>query len=321
MTKEIMNNKEDSFNRYFYVINYHRYEKELCEMEMRSLFEEVTDKKYILSNRYIDPSRSPFIKHSISIKYCADSLEEISYRIKEDNVKYDDFKVIYIKSEDGDVEYEERIKGAKYIGCAVTGSSDLHKYTVALAISKIKDKWIFGEYKKNDGTRYTYDDKPYSYSNALSIKVAQSIVNIAVGNELECRLIDPCCGVGTVVIEALNLGINVSGCELNEPIALNARGNLEYFGYNKDIITIGDMHTIKGEYDVAIVDIPYGLFSSVTLEEQINIIKTSRRIAKKLVLITFEDMDNLVISAGFNIVDQCCIHKNNNFKRYVSICK
>lgn len=321
MTREIMNNKEDNSKLYFYVINYHRYEKELCEMEMGYLFEEFTGKKCILSYRYINPSRSPFIRHSIAIKYWADSVEEIIYKIKEDKVAYDDFKVIYIKSEDGDVEYEERIKSAKSIGCAITGSSDLHKYTVVLGISKVNGKWIFGEYQKNDGNRYTHDDKPYSYSNALSIKVAQSIVNIAVGNDLNATLIDPCCGVGTVVIEALNLGIDVNGYELNESIALNAKGNLEYFGYSKDIITIGDMHTIKNQYDVAIIDIPYGLFSSVTLEQQVNIIKTSRKIAKKLVIITFEDMDDIIISSGFNIKNQCCIYKNNNFKRYISVCK
>ena len=80
------------------------------------------------------------------------------------------------------------------------------------------------------------------------------------------------------------------------------------------------MHAIKDNFDVAIVDIPYGLFSPITLQEQIDIINTSRRISKKLVLITFEDMDNLVERAGFNILDKCCVTKNN-FKRYISICE
>lgn len=319
MNKDFINNNIDN-KEYFYVVNYPTYEKELCEMEMKYLFNKSPENKYIFSNRYINPSRSPFIKHSISVIYSADTLEEIVYRIKEDNVSYDDFKVIYIKSEDGDVEYSQRLKSVKDIGFVVTGFPDLHNPKVVLAVSKVKDKWIFGEYEKNDYKWHSHDDKPYSYSNALSLKVAKSLVNIAVGNDLDCTLIDPCCGVGTVVIEALDLGVNVRGYELSKSIAFNARENLEHFGYERDIITMGDMHTIDREYDVAIVDIPYGLFSPVTLQEQIDIINTSRKIAKKLVIITFEDMDDLVKSAGFKILDQCSVSKNN-FKRYISICK
>lgn len=43
--------------------------------------------------------------------------------------------------------------------------------------------------------------------------------------------------------------------------------NLEFFGY-KNVITSGDMHNIEEKYDVAIIDLPYGVFTSTTLEEQ-----------------------------------------------------
>ena len=69
------------------------------------------------------------------------------------------------------------------------------------------------------------------------------------------------------------------------------------------------MHDINEIFDVAIVDIPYGLYSPVTLEEQVDIISTSRRIVHKMVIITFEDMDNLIISAGFKIVEKGYMRK------------
>ena len=43
---------------------------------------------------------------------------------------------------------------------------------------------------------------------------------------------------------------------------------------NREIITSGDMHDIKEKYDVAIVDIPYGLYSPITSQEQKDIINT-----------------------------------------------
>ena len=72
--------------------------------------------------------------------------------------------------------------------------------------------------------------------------------------------------------------------------------------------------------DVAIVDIPYGLYSPITVQEQVDIINTSRRIARRLVIITFEDMDNIIISAGFRILDKCYMTKGN-MKREISICE
>ena len=118
----------------------------------------------------------------------------------------------------------------------------------------------------------------------------------------------------------LDLGFDVRGYEISKSIACNARNNIEYLGYNREIITSGDMHDIKEKYDVAIVDIPYGLYSPITVQEQVDIINTSRRIARRLVIITFEDMDNIIISAGFRILDKCYMTKGN-MKREISICE
>ena len=235
-------------------------------------------------------------------------------------IKYDDFKVNYMKSEDGDVSYEERLKAIRGIGFVVTGFPDMHNPKVELAVTKFKDKWIFGELIKNDFKWQKHNDKPYSYSNAIPLRMARALVNIATCDDRSLNIIDPCCGVGTVVIEALDLGFDVRGYEISKSIACNARNNIEYLGYNREIITSGDMHDIKEKYDVAIVDIPYGLYSPITVQEQVDIINTSRRIARRLVIITFEDMDNIIISAGFRILDKCYMTKGN-MKREISICE
>ena len=206
------------------------------------------------------------------------------------------------------------------IGFVIIGFPDIHNPKINLAITKVKDKWIFGEFVKNDFRWQKHNDKPHSYSNAVTLRMARALVNIAVGDNRELTLVDPCCGVGTVVIEALDLGINVKGYEISKPIAYNARNNIEFLGYNREIITSGDMHNINEVFDVAIVDIPYGLYSPITSQEQKDIINTSRRIARRLVIITFEDMDNIIISAGFRILDKCYMTKGN-MKREISICE
>ena len=115
------------------------------------------------------------------------------------------------------------------------------------------------------------------------------------------------------------MGINVKGYEINKNIAENAQKNLEFFGY-KNVITSGDMHNIEEKYDVAIIDLPYGVFTSTTLEEQTALMKTARRITNKLVIVTFEDMDKYIIEAGFNIINKSYVSKGK-FKRYINICE
>lgn len=321
MKNEVIKSEcENTLGKYFYFINCSEMEKELCNMEMKSIFGKGPKEKYLFSEKNFDPSRSPFIKLQIKSIYIEENLENIINKIKEDKISYDDFKVNYIKSEDGDVSYEERLKAVKKIGFVVTGFPDIHNPKIELAITKVKDKWIFGELNRNNFQWQKHNDKPHSYSNAVPLRMARALVNIAVGDNRDLSLVDPCCGVGTVVIEALDLGINVKGYEISKSIAYNARNNIEFLGYNREIITSGDMHNINEAFDVAIVDIPYGLFSPVTLKEQMDIINTSRRIAHKLVIITFEDMDNLIISAGFKIIEKCYMTKGN-MVRQISICE
>lgn len=288
-------------------------------MELKYLLNSDMKNKYVFSDIYVNPSRSPFIKEMICIKYEEESLEKILEKIKSDKLHYDDFKVCYVRLEKNQIKYSERLDSLKRIGIAIEGEADMHNPKVLLGVTKVEDKWVFGEYKKNDFEWHIHDEKPYKYSNALTTRVARALTNIAVGNDMKIKLLDPCCGIGTVVIEALSMGINVKAYELNSNIAENAKRNIEFFGYD-NVVTHGDMHDIKEVYDVAIIDIPYGLFTPITYEEQTSIINKAREITNKLILVTFEDMSTCINEAGFHIEDICYVCKGK-FKRYIYICK
>ena len=314
--KELVTN---DIEEYFYSVNYPKYEEGLCNIEMKSLFNKIPENKYLFSNYYVDTSRSPFVKESIKVIYSENRLEDIVEKIVANKLAYDDFKVCYIKIEGGDISYEDRLRSIREIGLVIIGEAEMYKPKVTLGLTNVDGRWIFGIYEKNDFEWYSHEKKPYSYSNSLTLRMARSLVNVAVGNNLECSIIDPCCGIGTVVIEALSMGLNIKGYEINKSIASNAKKNLEFLNFEK-VIKTGDMHTIEEKFDVAIVDIPYGIFTHTTLEEQTEIIKTARRIANKVVIVTFEEMDHLIISSGFNIVDKCSLAKGT-FIRYINICE
>lgn len=303
---------------YLYIINYQDYEKSLCDMEMKYIFGNVPKEKYIYSKVNIKPSRSAFIKHKISIIYSSIDIDNIVEHIRDNKIAYNDFKVNYIKSDYDDIDYNQRLQAVKEIGFVIIGFPDIHNPKVNLAITKINNNYIFGEYEKNDLSWQRFDKMPHSYSNGLSLKMARAIINIAVQNNLDSKVIDPCCGIGTVVLEGLDLGIDIKGIEISKQIAHNARNNIEFFEYDRDIIICNDMHNLKEKYDIAIIDIHYGIFSPITYEEQVKIIKTSRKIAEKVILISFEDMDKELMQEGFKVIDKGTIVKNR-FTRYITI--
>jgi len=308
-----------NIKEYFYLINFAEQEKELCQLEMKYIFNYRPEEKYILSDIDTNPTRSPFIKEKISILFSGNSIDDLVEQVLENKIAYEDFKVIYLKSGNGDVDYKERLKSVSAIGYVVKGEPSIHNPKVIIGISKIQDRWILGIYDKNDFQWHIHDKKPYSYSNALSLKVAKTLVNIAVANNYNTKLVDPCCGIGTVVIEALDLGINIKGYELNELIAENAQRNLEFFGF-ENVIEQKDMHTIEEQFDVAIIDMPYGIFTPTTVEKQNELIKSVALFCKKLILVTITGMDEVLKLEGFNIVDKCSVNKNN-FKRYITVCE
>ena len=139
---------------FLYFINYQDNERELCKMEMRCLFNREINEKYFFSDIDINASKSPFIKSKIKIIYSDESLDRMVRKIKEDNLSYDDFKVSYVKSEQGDVQYEDRLEATRKIGFVVNGYPDMHKPRNPLAVTKINGLWIFGEYERNDMVEY-----------------------------------------------------------------------------------------------------------------------------------------------------------------------
>jgi tRNA G10 N-methylase Trm11 len=303
---------------YFYVINYPLDEENLCKTEMKYLFNKIPIKKHFFSYHYINPIRSPFIKFSICIIFTGNSLEDIVAKIIRNSLSQENFKVHYVNYGEENLSYKERRRVEHLIGVNINGEAELNNPEILFGITKVNERWIFGTYQIGKASWIEHNRKPYYYSNALDVKAARALVNIAVSNKLNYSVIDPCCGIGTVVIEALSLGINIKGYEINPMIAKNAKMNLEYFEY-KDVIINGDMHSIQDKFDVSIADLPYGLFSTTTLKEQLDIIKTCRRISNKMIIITFENMDEHLTACGFHILDRCYVCKGK-FKRYITIC-
>ena len=307
---------------YIYTYAFPEDERSLCALEMRSIFGIDTSTNIVKSKVDIDPSRSPFIKERIAVLFEETSLQELLGKVATIQLNNATFKVIYVKNAslaNVDKEgYETRRKIERKIGLEINGEADFHKPDRLFGVINFNGKWIFGDYAKSEAVWFRHQKKPHGYSTALNTRVARAVANIAVPKPNGIKAIDPCCGIGTVLVEARSMGINIVGSDRNHLILPGARENIKHFGLTGEV-DLADIRDITEHYDVAIIDLPYNLCSVITPDEQLEMLESARKFAKKVVVVTVEPIDEILIKAGFTIVDRA-VAKKGLFTREVIVC-
>ncbi|MCA1055726.1 RsmD family RNA methyltransferase [Rossellomorea aquimaris] len=304
---------------YVYTFNWEPNEEALSALERRTLFGIDTNDGTVESTTKIDPSRSPFIKERIGIICEGESIEELIQEVKGLEA-FDGFKIVFVQNPDLEkVGFKKLRKIEKEVGLHLKGEADLDNPSIWLGILNTGDRWILGEYSKNEAVWLRHQWKPNSYSTALGTRVARAVVNIAAPETEGVKLIDPCCGIGTVLVEARSMGIDIIGSDRNPLILSGVRENLAYFGLDAEV-SLKDIREVTGQYDAAIIDLPYNLCSVITVEEQLEMLQSARRFASKVVIVSVEDVDDVIGKAGFEITDRCEVSKGR-FVRQVIVCE
>ncbi len=308
---------------HIYNYAYREGEDALCALEMRSLFGKDSQSSTLESNLKVDPSRSPFIRERIDVIYEGYHLQDIIKQVQDLPIIEATFKVIFIQNgnlaESEKVDFEQRRTIEREIGLHIPGEPNLLNPELLFGIMKINGRWVFGHYHKNKAAWLHHQKKPHSYSTSLSTRVARAVANIAVPDPTGIKAIDPCCGIGTVLVEALSMGIDIVGSDINPLVLPGARENIAHFGLVGEV-TRKDIRSISSSYDVAIIDMPYNLFSVITPEEQLEMLESAWRFTDKVVIVTLEPIDSIIIKAGFEIVDRCVV-KKGTFTRQIIVCE
>lgn len=311
-----------NFEPKFFIYNYASTgeEKELCALEMRSFFGEDTESSILESTLKIDPSRSPFMRGRMDVILEGEKLEDLIEQVKKIELNAATFKVMYVKvSGPEKVDFEERRRIERKVGLQIPGEPELVNPDVLFGIMNVNERWVFGEYHSSEAVWLNHQQKPHSYSTSLSTRVARAVANIAVPDPAGVNAIDPCCGIGTVVVEALSMGIDIVASDINPLILPGTRENIAHFGYETEV-TFQDIRNVTGNYDVAIIDMPYNLCSVITPEEQLEMLQSTYEFADKVVIVTIEPIDPIIGNAGFEIADRCVVRKGT-FEREIIVCK
>jgi len=305
-----------------YIFNYDDNERDLFKLESRCFFNQEEMDKLFFSDIKVEPSSSAFIKKRLDIMAFSENYSTLIEEIKKESICNEGFKVEYLVLEGDTTEYADRLKKLKDIGYSIEGLPDYYKPTITYALCYFKGMWYFGNLIKNNIDWHKHKQKPCSYSSSISMNIAKALVNIAAEANKEKKLIDACCGVGTIMLEACFAGYNIEGCDINEKICKDARENLSHFNYTANVIC-SDIKDISKSYDAAIIDLPYNLFCHADNELISHIIESTAEITHRLVIVSTSDISSVINNAGLSITDYCSVKKrrSGNFTRKIWVCE
>ncbi len=307
--------------KYLYRFGYDPTEQALSQLESKYIFNTEDHNKLLFSDIKIEPSSSAFLKSRLDIISFSEDYSTLIQEIKKEEIHIEDFKIEYIVLGGDTTEYDQRLEKLRDIGYSIEGTPDYHHPKNTYALCFYNGIWCFGLYIKNKYDWHKHKEKPHSYSNSISIHIAKALVNIAAKGNKEKILLDACCGVGTIILEACFAGYNIEGCDINWKICRNARENISYFNY-QSIIYRADIKDIQKRYDTIIIDLPYNLLSTASDKDVLHIIESSSRITDRLIIVSTSDITAFIHNVNFDIVDFCQIGKRGKrkFSRKIWVC-
>jgi tRNA (guanine10-N2)-dimethyltransferase len=307
---------------YIYTFNYNSHYSDLCTLESKQIFGEEMRDKLLFSNIQIDPSISPFIKSRFDVTLTSEDYSELIKKIKNENIHTEGFKAEYLVLE-GDVNgYSDRLEKLKDIGYSIEGEPDYYSPIVTYAICHYKNVWYFGLLYKHNPDWQKHKKKPCLFSNSISINIAKTLVSIASKGNKTNLLLDGCCGVGTIMLEACISGFNIEGCDINWKACKHTRENLEFYNYSAKVYH-SDIKDLNKTYNAIIIDLPYNLttYSDDTITS--NIIESSSKISSRVVIVSTSDIESIIKKAGLKVSDFCTVEKRgkSRFTRNIWVCE
>jgi len=195
----------------------------------------------------------------------------------------------------------------------IKGRPDLTRPAVELLVLGEPGRWLLGEVISRTRRAWQgHEQRPFQYSAALPPRIARMMVNlVATPGD---TLLDPCCGVGTVLVEAAEMGVRALGCEINPRLVEHAAANLCHHGMEAELIA-GDGRNLRGRFDGAVLDLPYGRSAARVEEDCWGLVARAVALARLVAVVTTDDLSGLFGELGAELLGVAEIAKGHLVRR------
>jgi tRNA G10 N-methylase Trm11 len=261
-----------------------------------------------------DISRAEYIKTCLNVITRANDISELYSQLDRLNLDSDRFRVSVHRISKSISIDSQRVMHE--IGARIGGNPDLSDpQTTFTVIVTYNDIW-FGKVL-SESTR-AWDEhihKAQQYSSALPARFARAMINlVAVPGD---TIIDPCCGSGTILIEAVSIGIKAFGCDNNPLMVQASTNNLRQFSMNS-MVVIADAKSINGRFDAVVTDLPYGRNCLIDDQSCFEILSNLPNLAPKAAIVAGLDVSQLLLQVGYRKAHVIHVPKGS-LVRYVHV--
>jgi tRNA G10 N-methylase Trm11 len=163
-----------------------------------------------------------------------------------------------------------------------------------------------------------HDTKPYSISSALPSRLSRALVNLV--SPPARSLLDPCCGTGSILLQAQSLGLQAYGADQNKTMVWMARANLAHFGYQAHV-QHADARTCSQTADALVTNLPYGRLLQAEESTIRAILERGRTLAPQAVYVAEQDISGWLAAAGYPQVTVYPVSKHDGFTRYIHLAR
>jgi putative methyltransferase (TIGR01177 family) len=300
---------------YLYLTARSQPERRLIEAECIAITGAVPDERGIaLTEAEADVSRAAYIKVCIRVIVQASDLSDLYDQLETIDLSSEQFRVSVVK-------FPRRLpldsrQVMHQVGARIGGKPNLSTpRTVFLVVATEGKIWLGEVLSESAGSWNEHSQKPHFYSSSLPTRLARAMVNlVAVPGD---TIIDPCCGSGTILIEAASIGIKAIGSDINPKMAVASVENLRHFNLSS-LVLIADARYIKGNFDAVVTDLPYGRNSPSDERLCREILRNLRELAPKAAIVTSEDMSDPFLQMGYDVKQVIAVPKAS-LTRYIHI--
>ena len=299
--------------RYVYVLTGEDREQELAAAEAAAVTggSRCAERLVSRSDRRVDPARTGYLGPAIELLAHGPDLETTCSRLAEREVRSQDFAIEVRRIPRG--LKVDRHETATRLGLFIEGTPDLGDPKERfLAIGTAEGLWFGRRVPAGEADWKRLVHKRHTCSSALPSQVARAVCNLVIrGGE---RVVDPCCGTGSLLAHAAALGARVTGFDINWKMVRATNQNLEHFGFDP-AASQADAAEVAGAFDVTLANIPYGHMSPVSEETSHRIVRNIVGLAPRGAIVAVRDLSGDIREGGAEVRETIRLPKSHLIRR------
>jgi len=255
-------------------------------------------------------SQSAYVRWGARFIAHAPTLDDLAAAVAADPPRGDDFRVDFTRL--GGDEVVKRLDAIVAVANVLPDYPNLDQPQHVYQLVQRHDGFWFGEVVVECEHGYApHRERPYRTSGSMPPRLARALVNIVAPPARS--IVDPCCGTGTIILEALALGLEARAGDVNPRMVGMTRENAAHFGHTIEPRE-GDAVSWDVEADAVVTNLPYGHNLEAHEGNLRGILDAGRRMAPVGVYVTPHDLTPMLRDAGYTHVEVLRHPKHTGFR-------